>query len=109
MTPGNTRDVWFVACSTPKCDCTRSYTSVKDAVAGWNELATTPLPEFLVKSMNNNLIHKTVEQECSVCGHRFSLQYHSNGTYTYLDEPCECEADFFPLGPSLSEWLAEQP
>lgn len=50
---------------------------------------------------------KQVEQQCSCCGHRFSLMYWPNGTYTYLDDPCDCEADFFPLGPSLSEWLEQ--
>lgn len=28
-------DVWSVCCSTPYCDCTGSYRSVKDAVACW--------------------------------------------------------------------------
>ena len=31
--------------------------------------------------------------------------YWENGTYTYLDDPCECKTDFSPLGSSLSEWL----
>lgn len=52
-----------------------------------------------------NTQHKRVTQECTVCGHQFDLMYHSNGTYTYMDEPCECEAEFIPLGPSLAEWL----
>lgn len=52
-----------------------------------------------------NTQHKRVTQECTVCGHQFDLMYHSNGTYTYVDEPCECEAEFIPLGPSLAEWL----
>ena len=50
---------------------------------------------------------KIVEQQCSCCSHRFSLMYHLNGTYTYLDDPCDCEAEFYPLGPSISEWLEE--
>lgn len=57
--------------------------------------------------MSNNMKHKIVEQQCSVCGHTFSLQYHSDGTYTYLSGPCDCEAEFHPLGPSLSEWLEQ--
>ena len=48
---------------------------------------------------------KIVEQQCSCCGCRFSLMYHSDGKYTYLDDPCECEAEFIPLGLSISEWL----
>lgn len=30
------QNLWFVACSTPKCDCTGSYTSVKKAIEAWN-------------------------------------------------------------------------
>lgn len=51
--------------------------------------------------------HKRVTQECTVCGHQFDLMYHSDGTYTYLDEPCECEAEFIPYGPSIAEWLEQ--
>jgi hypothetical protein len=49
--------------------------------------------------------HKIVEQQCYDCGHRFALMYHEDGSYTYLDDPCECKAEFFSLGPSLTEWL----
>ena len=52
-----------------------------------------------------NMNCKRVEQQCSCCGHRFFLMYWADGTYTYLDDPCECEAEFFPHGPSLSEWM----
>lgn len=48
---------------------------------------------------------KQVEQQCSCCGQRFSLIYWEDGKYTYLDDPCNCEAEFFPLGLSLSEWM----
>ena len=27
---------WSVTCATPKCDCTGSYRSVKDAIKAWN-------------------------------------------------------------------------
>lgn len=30
-------NVWFVACQTPFCDCTGSYTSVKVAIKKWND------------------------------------------------------------------------
>lgn len=43
----NPRDVWCVTCSTPKCDCTKAYTKVKDAVAAWNTMAATPIPTYL--------------------------------------------------------------
>lgn len=32
---GPSRNTWFVACQTPKCDCTDSFTRVKDAVSAW--------------------------------------------------------------------------
>lgn len=32
------RDGWSVCCSTPKCDCTATYTKVKDAIQRWNEM-----------------------------------------------------------------------
>lgn len=50
---------------------------------------------------------KQVVQQCSVCGHQFSLMYWEDGTYTYLDDPCDCHAEFIPLGPSISEWIEE--
>lgn len=31
------RYLWFVACSTPCCDCTGSYKSVKEAISEWNK------------------------------------------------------------------------
>lgn len=46
MTPGATRDAWSVTCSTPKCDCTSAYTSVKDAVAAWNIMAAKPIKNY---------------------------------------------------------------
>ena len=50
--------------------------------------------------------HKIVKQECWNCGRTFSIVYHEDGTYTYLDDPCECEQDFFPWdGPSITEWI----
>ena len=50
---------------------------------------------------------KLVEQQCSACGQRFMLAYWEDGTYTYLDDSCSCQAEFFPLGPSLSEWIEQ--
>lgn len=28
---------WSVVCMTPKCDCTKTYTSVKKAIEAWNQ------------------------------------------------------------------------
>lgn len=33
----NPRDMFFVSCQTPKCDCTGSFTSVRAAIKHWNE------------------------------------------------------------------------
>lgn len=41
------RNVWGVACMTPKCDCGKCFTSVKAAVQAWNEQAQKPLPSYL--------------------------------------------------------------
>jgi translation initiation factor 2 beta subunit (eIF-2beta)/eIF-5 len=30
--------LWFVACSTPNCECTKSYKPVKDAIDAWNNM-----------------------------------------------------------------------
>ena len=44
------------------------------------------------------------EQECNGCGAKFRIQYQDNGSYKYIDEPCECESDFSPVddNPSIS-------
>lgn len=57
--------------------------------------------------MNRN--NKQVKQECSCCGHQFDLMYWANGSYTYLDDPCDCEAEFHPVegSPTISEWLEQ--
>lgn len=54
--------------------------------------------------LNNNDIF---EQQCNGCGNIFKVQYLNNGSYNYIDEPCECEDTFSPLSatPSISEWL----
>lgn len=54
------------------------------------------------------MIYKTIMQRCSKCGHEFWVQYCSDGTYNYIDEPCpcECESEFHAVdGPSMGEWL----
>lgn len=33
---GDSRDGWSVVCSTPRCDCTQPFTSVKKAIEAWN-------------------------------------------------------------------------
>ncbi len=50
------------------------------------------------------------EQECNNCGARFKVRYMRDGTYIYIDEPCECDSDFSPVegNPSMSEWLAHK-
>lgn len=53
---------------------------------------------------NNNAI---VLQECNQCGAIFSVQYNRDGSYTYYDEPCDCDSDFSPVNGelSISEWI----
>lgn len=48
-----------------------------------------------------------VEQECDSCGHKFTVNYRADGTYAYVNDPCDCEADFHPAEglPSIREWL----
>jgi hypothetical protein len=33
---------WSVVCSTPHCDCTGIYTSVRKAIERWNEMQSKP-------------------------------------------------------------------
>lgn len=40
------RNLWGVCCQTPKCDCTGSYISVKDAVKRWNEMQGERIVEY---------------------------------------------------------------
>jgi hypothetical protein len=49
-------------------------------------------------------------QECECCGKKFRIKYLLNGSYEYIDEPCECESDFTPANssiPSISQWIHE--
>ena len=32
------RDGWYVCCSTRACDCTGTYSGVRDAIKRWNEM-----------------------------------------------------------------------
>lgn len=56
-----------------------------------------------------NRQQKIVRQQCNECGCEFDLVYWSDGTYTYLDDTCDCESNFSPVDgqPSLSEWLEQ--
>lgn len=42
---GDNKDYWAVCCSTPACDCTGDYTSVRAAVNSWNEMQHNYLGE----------------------------------------------------------------
>ena len=52
-------------------------------------------------------VYRTAEQECHSCGKHFYLKYHSDGTYEYVEEVCDCDTDFSPVEGelSISEWL----
>lgn len=53
---------------------------------------------------NNNAI---ALQRCNQCGATFLVQYNRDGSYTYYDEPCDCDSDFSPVNGelSISEWI----
>lgn len=34
---GKTGNTWSVVCTTPSCDCTAEYTSVRAAISAWNK------------------------------------------------------------------------
>lgn len=57
----------------------------------------------------NNVIYKTVEQECTRCGKHFNIRYCSKGFYDYVGNTCGCIAPFHPVDgePSITEWLDE--
>ena len=48
--------------------------------------------------MNDNVF----EQECNECGVRFRVRYFYDGSYEYVDDPCECESGFSPVEGNLS-------
>ena len=62
---------------------------------------------------------KPVKQICPLCGKEFYLIYAASKKddtrdkfsvwYEFVDEPCDCEASFFPAEgePSISEWRKE--
>ena len=50
---------------------------------------------------------EVVEQECTACGKKFQVMYSEDGIIRFLGDECACEAEFSPIGPSISEWLEE--
>jgi hypothetical protein len=51
---------------------------------------------------------KIVKQRCNECGRQFNIEYHSDGSYYYIENTCDCESDFSPVdGPSIFQWLEE--
>lgn len=46
-------------------------------------------------------------QKCNQCGTTFAVRYNRDGSYTYYDEPCDCDSDFSPADGelSISEWI----
>ena len=61
-----------------------------------------------MRLFEEDFMKTTVLQQCNCCGKHFRLEYMSNGTYSYLDNTCDCESDFTPIdGPSINEWLEQ--
>ena len=50
---------------------------------------------------------EVVEQECTACGKKFRVMYSEDGIIRFFGDECACEAEFSPIGPSISEWLEE--
>lgn len=50
-----------------------------------------------------------VMQECEGCGALFYVEYFTDGSYEYVYEVCDCEAEFHPYHsanePTLSEFV----
>lgn len=56
---------------------------------------------------NKIIVSYLAKQVCSECGKEFTLRYNSDGTYDYVDNACDCVAEFSPADgvPSFNEWL----
>ena len=56
---------------------------------------------------NKIIVSYLAKQVCSECGKEFTLRYNSDGTYDYVDNACDCVAEFSPADgvPYFNEWL----
>lgn len=55
-----------------------------------------------------HIVKFKVMQECEDCGALFYIEYSTNGSYEYMNDACECEAEFHPYNsnePTLSEFV----
>lgn len=43
---GDSRNGWSVVCTTPCCDCTQPFTSVKKAIEAWNSHRKLTMADF---------------------------------------------------------------
>ena len=83
--------------------------SIFDKLAYYEDLEEKELLIIKNESITNEKddIYKIVEQVCEGCGSHFSLKYCADGTYEYIGDVCDCEADFHPVDgePSMYEWI----
>ena len=55
-----------------------------------------------------HIVKFKVMQECENCGALFYIEYSTNRSYEYMNDVCECEAEFHPYNsnePTLSEFV----
>ena len=55
-----------------------------------------------------HIVKFKVMQECEDCGALFYIEYSTDGSYEYMNDACECEAEFHPYysnEPALSEFV----
>ena len=88
--------------------------SQNDAERKWEETEEGRELNALLKweisvEFDENTGEKTVRvlQECNNCGDQFLVLYRSNGNYEYIEDSCNCESDFSPVGenPSITQWI----
>lgn len=55
-----------------------------------------------------HIVKFKVMQKCEGCGALFYIEYSTDGSYEYMNDTCECEAEFHPYNsnePTLSEFV----
>ncbi len=73
----------------------------------WTRQLMTYLEAVNEVSMGHIVKHK-VMQRCESCGALFYVEYYSDGKYEYMNDVCECEAEFHPHfsdTPTLMEFM----
>ena len=68
------------------------------------------LADFVTDRINHDkrlYPDRIVTMECEKCGEEFRVRYLHDGSYEYVEFPCDCDAEYHPINgePSISEWL----